>query len=138
MKIPEHSETSLIQGVVAEGIGESGHFTRIFWVKEQFVSRLGIDPYPGTFNVEVRDSLNLERLRGIRLLKGIEIVPAEPGFCPAKGFPVLINGEVKGALIIPQVPQYPEEKMEIIAVQNIRNALFLKNGDPVTLEVFTI
>ena len=135
MKGSKYSEAMLIKGVVVEGIGESSRFTCISWVREQFISLLGIKPYPGTFNLEIQDTFNLEQLRKIKRQKGREIVPAEPGYCPAKGFPVLVNGKIKGALIIPLVPQYPEGKMEIIAPQNIRQALSLKNGDLVTVKI---
>ncbi len=84
MKSSKYPETLLILGIAVEGMEESGHFTCLLWVKEQFISRLGIDPYPGTFNLEIKDPLNLERLQKIKRWKGIEIVPAEPGFCPAK------------------------------------------------------
>ncbi len=136
MKSSKNQATIEVQGVVVEGIGESARFTCLSWVKEQFTSLLGIDPYPGTFNLEIKDLSNLEQWQKMKLQKGIEIIPGESGYCPAKGFPVLLNGKMKGALIIPLVPQYPEDKMEVIASQNIRNALSLKNGDLVTVKIF--
>jgi CTP-dependent riboflavin kinase len=138
MKNSKNSQTLLLQGVVVEGLGESANFTCLAWVKEQFIKSLGIDPYPGTFNLEVREADSLARFRKIKLQRGIEIAPGQPRFCAAKGFPVLVNGKIKGALIIPLVKDYPEGKLEIIAPVNIRQALSLKNGDAVTVEILEV
>jgi CTP-dependent riboflavin kinase len=130
------SKTILLEGVVVEGLGESSSFTCLSWVKEQLISRLGIDPYPGTFNLEIKDTANLELYRRVKLTYGLNIKSAESGFCPARGYPVLVGGKIKGALIVPLVPHYPEGKLEIVAAISIREALGLINGDVVKIEVF--
>lgn len=99
------------------------------------MAKLGIDPYPGTLNLDIVDTEDVEKLKGIKKRKGIEIIPAEPGFCSAKCFHVLVGRKMKGALIIPQVPDYPEAKLEIIASDRIRELLSLKVGDLVLIEI---
>lgn len=126
----------VIRGRITEGLKESRFFTDIPWVREQFINKLGIDPYPGTFNLDIIDAQDLEKLKEIKKRKGIEITPAEPGFCSAKCFHVLVCGKVKGALIIPEVPDYPESKVEIISSLKIREVLSLEIGELVLLEVF--
>ncbi len=123
------------QGVAVQGLGESGCFTCLGWVKEQFVSKLGINPFPGTFNLEIQDVSALKTFSRLRKWKGVEIVPGQPGFCPAKAFSVRLNGVVDGALIIPLVPGYPPNKVEIIAAVNLRQTLSVKDGDMVDVEV---
>lgn len=125
-----------IKGRFTEGLKESSLFTHVAWVREQFIKKLGIDPYPGTINLDVLDSHEREKLREIKKRKGIEIIPAEPGFCSAKCFHVLVCGKIKGALIIPQVPGYPESKVEIISSDRIRDVLSLEVGDLVPVEIF--
>lgn len=124
-----------ITGRITEGLKESGFFTQRHWVREQFINKLGIDPYPGTLNLDVVGNEDLVRIKEVKKLKGIEIIPAEPGFCPAKCFHVLVAGKVKGALVIPIVPDYPESKLEIISSDRIRDVLSLKVGDFVQLEI---
>ena len=124
-----------IKGRITEGLKESSFFTHLPWVREQFITKLGIDPYPGTLNLDIIDAQDAEKLKKIRERKGIEIVPAEPGFCSAKCFHVLVCGKIKGALIIPRVPNYPESKLEIISSDRIRDVLSLKVGDIVPVEV---
>jgi CTP-dependent riboflavin kinase len=129
------SEFVAIKGRITEGLKESRLFTHIPWVREQFITKLGIAPYPGTLNLELIDNQDIEKLKEIKRRKGIEIIPAEPGFCSAKCFHVLVCGKIKGALIIPQVPDYPESKVEIISSDRIRDVLPLKLGDLVSVEI---
>ncbi|MBW1613632.1 MAG: CTP-dependent riboflavin kinase [Deltaproteobacteria bacterium] len=125
-----------IKGRITEGLKESSLFTHVPWVREQFITKLGIDPYPGTLNLEIIDNQDIEKLKEIKKRKGIEIIPAESGFCSAKCFHVLVCGKVKGALIIPQVSGYPESKVEIISSDRIRDVLSLEVGDLVPVEIF--
>jgi CTP-dependent riboflavin kinase len=48
----------------------------------------------------------------------------------------LICGRVKGAIVIPQVPDYPESKLEVISSKSIRDVLSLEVGDLVTVEIY--
>ena len=129
------SDAIVIKGRITEGLRESSFFTQIPWVREQFIDKLGIDPYPGTLNLDIIDAQNLEKLKEIKKRRGIEIVPAEPGFCSAKCFHVLVCGKIKGGLVLPQVPDYPESKLEIISSDRIRDVLSLKIGDFVRVEI---
>ena len=124
-----------IRGRLAEGLKESSFFTNLPWVKEQFITKLGIDPYPGTLNLDIVDPEDIEKLKEIKKRKGIDIIPAEPGFCLAKCFHVLVCGRIKGALVTPLVPDYPESKLEIISSDRIIDVLSLKIGDFVQVEI---
>ena len=77
----------------------------------------------------------MAKLKEVKKRKGIEIIPAAPGFCSAKCFHVLVCGKVKGALVIPEVPDYPESKLEIISSDRIRDVLSLKVGDLVSVAI---
>jgi len=105
-------------------------------VKKQFIEKLSIDPYPGTLNLEILDPESLRTFEELKAEKGIEITPEDPSFCSAKCYQVLINGQLKGAIVFPLVKDYPENKMELIASEKIKEALFLNTGD--LLEVETL
>ena len=68
-------------------------------------------------------------------MKGVEITPEDPSFCSAKCYPVLIDGRLEGAIVYPLVKGYPENKMELIASQNIKKALSVNTGDSLEVEV---
>ena len=124
-----------IRGRIVEGLREAGNFTQVPWVKKQFIEKLSIDPYPGTLNLEIVDSESLQTFKKLKTIKRIEITPEDPSFCSARCYPVLINGQLKGAIVFPLVEGYPENKMELIASENIKKALSAKTGDDLEVEV---
>ncbi len=123
-----------VRGIVCGGVGESKLFTEIPWVRRQFINKLGINPYPGTFNITVVPE-DEEKLHLIKDTKGVEITPEDVNFCSAKSFLVVVNRKIKGAIIIPLVLNYPHAQLEIISSEHIKESLSLKDGDIVDLEV---
>lgn len=98
------------------------------------MSKLSIDVYPGTLNLEIADE-DLQAFETLKAREGIEITPEQPTFCNAKCYPVLISGQVRGAIVFPLVQDYPKKKMELIAPVNVRETLSVKAGDMVEVEV---
>jgi riboflavin kinase, archaea type len=104
-------------------------------VKRQFIEKLSIDPYPGTLNLEIVDPEFLQTFKELKAMRGKEITPEDPSFCSAQCYPVLINGQLEGAIVFPLVDGYPGDKMELIASENIKKALSLKAGDSLEVEI---
>jgi len=124
-----------IQGKIVEGLRVAADFTQIPWVRKQFISKLSIDPYPGTLNLEIVDPESLQTFKELKAMKGMEITPEDPLFCSAKCYPVIIGGLIKGAIVFPLVENYPKNKMELISSQNIKKALSVKAGDYLEVEI---
>jgi CTP-dependent riboflavin kinase len=124
-----------IRGRIVEGLREAGNFIQIPWVRKQFVEKLSIDPYPGTLNLEITDPESLQSFNTLKTKKGIEITPGDPSFCSAHCYPALINGQLRAAVVFPLVKDYPENKIELIAPRNIKEALSLKTGDTLEVEI---
>jgi riboflavin kinase len=125
----------VIFGRAVKGLKESNLFMEVLWVKEQFVSKLGFAPYPGTFNLEIVDGESLMRWQREKKREGIEIRPQENGFCSARCYRVLVADNIEGAIVVPEVSGYPDSKLEIIAPRNIRGELALTDGDLVKVEI---
>ena len=104
-------------------------------MKRQFIEKLSTDPYPGTLNLEILEPESIVAYQNLKAQKGIEITPEDPSFCSAKCYPVLINGQLKAAIVLPLVEGYPENKMELIAPQNIKETLSLKTGNMLDVEI---
>jgi len=104
-------------------------------VRKQFISNLAIDPYPGTLNLEIVDPESLQSFIALKAKRGIEITPEDPSFCSAQCYPVLIGGRLKGAIVFPMVNGYPENKLELMAPQNIKEALSMRAGDYLEVEI---
>ena len=125
----------VLHGVAASGLGKAGHFTQLAWVQRQLADKLGMRPWPGTFNVRVTDGP--DRVRWAKLLEGggVEITLPSAASCAARCYRANVNGRIAGAIIVPDVPGYPADQIEILAEQCIRTELHLADGDPVTLRV---
>jgi riboflavin kinase len=124
-----------IRGKIVEGLGVGRDFTCIQWVKAQFISKLAIDPYPGTLNLEIVDPKDLQLFDALKATQGIEITPEDPSFCKGKCFQVLLKGRIKGAIVLPVVDSYPKDKMELITSENVKKALHVEAGDFLEVEI---
>ncbi len=121
-----------LQGTVSSGFGEGKYFTQLDWVVEQFLTKLGFVPYPGTLNVDIdeRDWGNLVRFGQDG---GASIEPTNKAFCSAICYEALINGRIVGAVVMPGTTKHPTGKIEIVAPVSIKKTLSIVDGDVVTL-----
>ena len=120
-----------MRGVVRRGQGQGGAFTQLDWVREQFRDKLGFEPYPGTLNVQVDAAARA----AAQTPPGILIEPPTAEYCAAKCRRVRINGRVDAAWILPDVPNYPDDLVELMAPVALREELGVKEGDEVLIEV---
>ncbi|OGP73494.1 MAG: hypothetical protein A2V86_04440 [Deltaproteobacteria bacterium RBG_16_49_23] len=104
-------------------------------MKRQFIEKLSIDLYPGTLNLDILEPESIVAYQNLKAQRGIEIIPEDPSFCSARCYLVLINGLLKAAIVLPLVEGYPDNKMELIAPQNIKEALSVATGDILEVEV---
>jgi riboflavin kinase, archaea type len=104
-------------------------------VRKQFIQKLNVDPYPGTLNLEIVDLKDSQNFWELKCTLGMEITPEDPSFCSAQCYPVLINGRLKGGIVFPRIKGYPENKMELIASQNIKEVLSVNGGDILEVEI---
>jgi CTP-dependent riboflavin kinase len=123
-----------LEGRLCSGLGEGAGFTALDWVENQFHAKLGFWPYPGTLNLNLAGGDWDTARDAMQVAPGIAIEPP-PGFCAAKCFAVLIAGRVAGAAILPDIPDYPADKLEIVSAVAVRQELGLNDGDHVTLQV---
>jgi CTP-dependent riboflavin kinase len=127
----------ILIGRLATGLGQGRHFTRLPWARDQFVAKLGIDPFPGTANVIVDDPdavpvwVRLKRTPGIR----IDNPNRGPHDCDARCYPVSVEGKVDAAIVMPEVDGYPPAQVELIAPVGLRATLAIEDGDLVRIEI---
>ena len=131
---PKVNEATELRGIVTTGLGEGTHFMALDWVVDECRTRLGFTPCPGTFNLRMCGPHWSQARQRMRSSRGIGLTPAA-GFCAARCFPVSIDGQLAATGIVPEVPDYPDDKLELIAAVNIREALDLTDGDTVYIRV---
>ena len=126
---------TVIQGQLVRGLGKAADFTRIDWVRRQLIEYAGIDPHPGTVNLELGDEVNRTRWRNWRDLPGHAMVPEGAAFCSARCYPVRIEGRIPAAVVLPEVAGYPEDKLEFVAALPVREHLSLAEGAVLRVEL---
>ena len=132
---------SEIHGILASGIGLGKTFTRLDWAREQFLTRVGIDPFAGTLNVKISDGPSRTAWDRLKATPGIHIDNPNDGphDCDARCYRVEIvalDGRAyPAAIVLPEVDGYPEEQIELICAIGLRDALGLGDGDCVRLRI---
>jgi len=122
-----------VKGKVCSGRGEGAKFTQLPWAKKQIAKKLGFIPYPGTLNIKTtRDAHELKKL--LKKEKTIEILPAK-GFFRGKCFKAILMGNLKCAIIVPEIPNYTEDTIEVIAQVNLREKFKIKDGDVIEVKI---
>ena len=125
-------KTLLLEGEVFSGKGEGAEFIKLPWVRKQIKEKLGFTPYLGTLNIRLTErSIILKNL--LKNAQGIEITPAE-GFHRGVCFKAYLMG-LECAVVIPEVQDYPENTLEVVAPTKLREHLKLKDGSIIEIKV---
>ncbi len=123
------------EGQVTSGLGEGRYYMSQPGYVVQFLERLGYTPFPGTLNVRVEPEV-LARIGSVRHWKGLRIDGLQANGRTFGGA-TCYAGRVQGRpchLIQPDRSHY-EDVVELIAPESLREALRLKDGDRVVVEV---
>jgi riboflavin kinase, archaea type len=130
-----------IHGVIFSDLGQAPMFMTLAWVQEALRKSLGFAPYPATLNVrpsKPEDARLWEQIQ--KEIAAVPLAPLEGGFCSARLFFVSIqqlaggDATVKGAVLLPDVVDYPRDKIEIVAPVRLKDALAVEDGDCLLLE----
>ncbi len=122
----------ILEGTVFSSRGEGKKFVGLPWVKKQIEEKLGFTPYAGTLNLRLPKEGEAQG-KQLSNASPMEIYP-EKGYC--KGILIKAQlGSLECAIIIPKVPNYPNDVLEIIAPVNLREHLNLKDDDKINLSV---
>lgn len=129
-----------MNGVVFSDLGRAGAFLGVDWVREAIRERIGFDPYPGTLNLRLRgdEQSRWEEFRrnGARSV----LSPPDPGFCGALVYTGFLEGWASSAgprervaVVVPEVRDYPADKLEIIAAVSLKQTRSVRDGDELTV-----
>jgi len=121
----------VMKGKVFSGNRRGKRFVNLPGVKKQIKEKLGFNPYIGTLNLRLPNEAGVNELREAN---GIKIIP-EKGYYEGKCFKALVMGKVEGAVVLPGVPEYPPDLLEVLAPVNLRETLGLKDGVEIELTI---
>ena len=124
--------TITFKGTVFSSNGEGKKFISLPWVKRQIQEKLGFTPHFGTLNIRLtRESARQKKL--LKKAEKFEISP-EKGYCTG----ILIKARMEGlacGIVVPQVPNYPRDVLEVVAAWNLRERFELCDGSEVRVAV---
>lgn len=123
------------RGTVASGLGEGRYYLSQPGYVVQFAERLGYTPYPGTLNLKLGPP-DLTRISAVRDWRGVRIDGFSAGgrtFGGATCVAARLGGR-PSHLITPDRTHHTEVA-EFIAPEFLREALHVKDGDSVEVEL---
>ena len=127
------SEVFVFEGIVVSGLFEGAYYISREGYREQIRDKLGFDPFPGTLNVKVKPE-DFEKRRRLEkhpsmLLEGFK--DGERSFGACKVYPLLLNDEIRGALIVADRTIHDLSTMEIVSSVYLRRHFGLSDGDKI-------
>ena len=102
------------------------------WVRRQMAEKLGFKSFSGTLNVRLT-SESAKKREQLDVEKGLPVEPDSGYYCGVLFFAEI--KKIKAAVVLPLVPNYPTDLLEVVAPTYLRGTLGLKDGDMVTVEV---
>jgi riboflavin kinase, archaea type len=121
-----------LTGTIFTGKGTGKRFVTLPWVIVQVEAKLGFTPYPGTLNLRLTGE-ELVKRKMLDPKQGITISP-EQSFLPGTVFRASIQN-LECAVVVPLVPDYPNDVLEVISPLYLRGKLGLNDGKKVTVTV---
>lgn len=125
-------EKLVFKGTVFSGKGDGKRFVDLPWVRRQIQEKLGFSPYSGTLNIRLTKE-STEKRNLLEAAGGLEVEP-QAGYYPGTLFRAYMNSLVC-AVVLPLVPNYPSDVLEVIAPVYLRGQFKLKDGSQVTVKV---
>jgi len=122
-------------GEVVSGKGEGKCFTRAEWARSAFQELVAIDPWPGTFNLRVSDRASSVAWAELNEDPGLLLRAPNPAWCDGRCYSaLLVQGNLRAAIIVPNVANYAPDQVEIIAAVSVRETLGVGDGDRIEVE----
>jgi riboflavin kinase len=119
-------------GTIYTGQGCGQFFIKLPWVIQQLKELLGFTPYLGTLNLRLTPG-DVEQRAHLTPQNGMLVEPKNgclPGYLyKAKIF------DTSCYIVLPDVPNYPRDSLEIIAAENLRSRFNIRDGDTITVLV---
>ena len=126
-------EVLKLRGTVFSGKGEGARFLKLPEVRRQIEDKLGFTPYPGTLNIKLTEKeafkkAPLREAEGKKISRGSE-------FHTGIVFEARSKTGIQCGIVIPQIPEYPKDVIEVIAPTELREYLKLEDGDLLKIDI---
>jgi CTP-dependent riboflavin kinase len=129
-------------GVIFSDLGLASSFMALDWVQLALKETLGFAPFPATLNIRPKGAEDAGTWCRIQTeFAGVPLAAAKGGFCSARLYRIDIFSaaaagakKIEGAILVPEVKDYPSDKIEIVAPVRLKDHFGVRDGDALTLE----
>ena len=129
-------------GIIFSDLGQASAFMALDWVQAALRQALGFNCFPATLNLRPKGEQDARLWEAVRTQSaGVALPAPDGGHCSARLYPVEIsiargaaNERMTGAVLLPDVSGYPNDKIEIVAPVRLKEAFGVRDGDSLTLE----
>ena len=124
---------TIISGRYAKGLGKGRYFMSQHGYKSQFVRKLGIDPYRGTFNVRLSGE-DIKKFNRLKRRKGVTIkgfVKGGKTFGSVMAYKAEVMG-IRCAIVVPERTTH-SGIVELVSSKMLRKTLRLRRGGRVDI-----
>ena len=128
-----------LTGIIFSDLGQAASFMALDRVQVSLTQCLGFNPFPATLNVRPKAAEDLETWRRVQAeWSALSLPPIDGGFCSAKIFRARVfsrgHEKLEAAVLVPEVKDYPKDKIEIVAPVRLKDHMDVDDGDSLTLE----
>ncbi|MFD1586321.1 DUF120 domain-containing protein [Halorientalis brevis] len=140
-RIFERDASIELHGFVTSGMGEGRHYISLPGYMEQFIDKLGYEPFAGTLNVDLTDE-SVRARAGVAALEPVQIEGWEDDertYGPAYCYPATIQSDDSiyepAHVIAPERTHHDEDQLEVIAPAKLRDELGLEDDEEISIHV---
>jgi riboflavin kinase len=119
-----------LRGRVISGLGVGAKYVNIY--RDVIRKYLGIDPYPGTLNIDV----GFDASRILADLKTKILPPPRSGLGAVIVYKGIIFSSKRVYVLKPCITKHGWNVLEVIADENLRRKYGLKDGDYIEITIF--
>lgn len=126
------------EGSVVTGVGDGAYYMSLSGYREQFIEKLGFEPYPGTLNLKLADRTYINTKRELNTYPGVMIEGFSDGkrtYGWVKCYPARIDDKVDGALLILERTHHDDSIIEVISPVRIKDIAKIDYGDKLAITV---
>ena len=128
----------ILKGTLVSGMGEGAYYMSLKGYTEQFKSKIGYIPFPGTFNVNLEKKEYTETMRQFEEMDGVRIDGYSDGkrtYGWVKCFKAKLNSSFDCELIRLERSHHDTSTVELISKSNLRKTAKISEGNKVTITI---
>lgn len=132
---PSHID---LKGTLVSGMGEGAYYMSLKGYTQQFKSKIGYVPFPGTLNVRLDQKIHQEAIKQLETLEGVKIKSFSDGkrtYGWVKCFKAKLNNSINCELIILERTHHDDSIIELISKVCMRKTGKLKDGSKVSIKI---